>query len=175
MRRLFIVRKDLNMSSGKVSAQIAHCAELYWLNLIKENLGKKENNYNSTLILENEIVEEYIVNAIVKTVLQAKNLNHLLKAKTIAEELGLKEYRDFGFVNDKCLTELKPENENGTTTTCFWTKPLPDEIAHMISKKYHLYIDKKIKIPSHAADIKDLRYSAGWNGCIEKVKELNNI
>ena len=62
-----------------------------------------------------------------------------MKAKTIAEELGLVENMDFGFINDCCLTELTPENEDGTCTVGIWFKPLDDEIAHKISKKYQLY------------------------------------
>ena len=38
------------------------------------------------------------------------------------------------------LTELTPENEDGTTLVGIWFKPLEDEIAHKISKKYHLYM-----------------------------------
>lgn len=140
MRRIFIVRKDLNMSTGKISAQLSHCAELYWLHKIQNELFKGEDKYYADLIFDINEVEKYINGSIVKTVCQAKNLRHLLKAKTLAEELGLKEGYDFGFINDKCLTELEPENEDGTTTTAFWTKPLEDEIAHKISKKYHLYI-----------------------------------
>lgn len=29
MRRLFIMRKDLHMSTGKLLAQVMHCAEAY--------------------------------------------------------------------------------------------------------------------------------------------------
>lgn len=142
MRRLFIVRKDLHMSAGKLAAQVGHCSELYWLHAIDNSLSFQNQKYESNeLDFDKDIVEEYIRGSIVKTVLQARNLNHLLKAKVLAEELGLKEGYDFGFVRDKCLTELTPENEDGTTTTCFWTKPLPDEIAHKISKKYHLYTE----------------------------------
>lgn len=29
MRRLFIIRKDLNLSPGKLAAMVGHCAEVY--------------------------------------------------------------------------------------------------------------------------------------------------
>ena len=35
MRRLFIIRKDLHLSAGKLAAMVGHCAEAYWTNLIK--------------------------------------------------------------------------------------------------------------------------------------------
>jgi len=31
MRRLFIIRKDLHLSAGKLGAMVAHCAEGYWI------------------------------------------------------------------------------------------------------------------------------------------------
>ncbi len=31
MRRLFIIRKDLNLSPGKLAAMVGHCAEGYWM------------------------------------------------------------------------------------------------------------------------------------------------
>ena len=76
-----------------------------------------------------------------KTICQARNKKHLLKSKEIAKELGLIEGVDFGEIDDKCLTELTPENEDGTILVGIWFKPLPDEVAHKISKKYHLYTD----------------------------------
>ena len=142
MRRVFIVRKDLHMTHGKLAAQIGHCCEIYWLRKIQNSLQKQEHLYHTEIDLPVDETEGYILNRIVKTVCQCKNLNQLLKAKAICEELGLKEGEDFGLVNDACFTELTPENPDGTCTTCLWTKPLEDNIAHKLSRKYHLYEDK---------------------------------
>lgn len=38
MRRLFIIRKDLHLTAGKLGAMVAHCAEGYWLRLIERNI-----------------------------------------------------------------------------------------------------------------------------------------
>ena len=148
-RRIFIIRKDLCLSSGKLAAMVGHCAEAYWTRLIKNNINAITNidengfteNYVSYFSLDNDIYEQYINGSFVKTICQAKNKNQLIKAKTLANELGLEEGKDFGEINDRCLTELVPENEDGTTLVGIWFKPLPDEVAHKISKKYHLYMD----------------------------------
>lgn len=156
MRRLCIMRKDLNMSAGKLSAMVGHAFEIYWLHKMKEkayplmkimrdtscelnDTALEITSYSVCLQLEKDIYEEYINGAITKTVCAAKNKNNLLKAKTLAEDLGLVEGKDFGFIRDLCLTELEPEDEDGRTTVGIWFKPLPDDMAHKISKKYQLY------------------------------------
>lgn len=141
MRRLFIMRKDLNMSPGKLAAQVGHCCEAYWTNLIRSSINANKNEVSTeiSISLTNDIIDGYINNRFVKTICEARNLNQLLKAKTKALELGLIEGEDFGLINDACFTELTPENEDGTCTTGIWFKPLPDDIAHQISKKYQLY------------------------------------
>lgn len=140
-RRLFIMRKDLKMSPGKLAAQVSHCAEAYWTNLLKAASGCRYcGEYLCRIAVNQEVFNEYICGSFVKTICEAKNKNHLLKAKTTAEELGLVEGVDFGLICDNCLTELEPEEENGTTLTSIWFAPLPDEIAHTISKKFHLYM-----------------------------------
>lgn len=143
-RRLFIMRKDLNMSPGKLSAQVAHCAEVYWTHLMRANVEfiegvNCEDCYYSKVIIPIDVFSQYINGSFVKTICAARNKNHLMKAKAMAEEIGLQEGIDFGLIWDNCYTELTPEEENGTTLTGIWFKPLPDEIAHSISKKYHLY------------------------------------
>lgn len=146
MRRLFIIRKDLHLSAGKMSAMVAHCAEAYWTNIIrKAKKEKQENTYSFNIEINADIMENYVLDRFVKTICEAKNLNQLLKAKKYAEDLGLIEGTDFGFINDMCLTELMPENEDGTCTVGIWFGPLKDEISHEISRHYQLYKDKDAK------------------------------
>lgn len=143
-RRLFIMRKDLHMGGGKLAAQVGHCCEAYWTNLLRNSPTSKHPEKDLIYIdvlLDKNIMDEYVNGIFTKTICSAKNLNDLLKAKTKAIELGLVEGKDFGLINDCCLTDLEPENEDGTTTTGIWFKPLPDDVAHSISKKYQLYRD----------------------------------
>lgn len=44
MRRLFIIRKDLRLKPGKLSAMTAHCAEAYWTNAMKAS-GVVDNEF----------------------------------------------------------------------------------------------------------------------------------
>lgn len=46
MRRLFIIRKDLHLTGGKLAAMIGHCAERYWMNLLK-NSHRIDNEYHT--------------------------------------------------------------------------------------------------------------------------------
>lgn len=140
-RRLFIIRKDLNMSPGKLAAQVAHCAEAYWTRELIRNakLIEDHSECKVDMLIEKDIFDNYLNGIFTKTICEAKNKNHLLKAKNVALDLELKENIDFGLIYDACLTELEPEEEDGTTLTGIWFKPLPDDIAHLISKKYQLY------------------------------------
>lgn len=148
-RRLFIMRKDLKMSAGKLAAQVGHCAEAYWTKIILSKIDnaypvqdiKKEitNIAIPELSINKDIVERYLKGRFIKTICEARNKTHLLKAKNIAEDLGLIRGIDFDLIYDACYTELVPEEEDGTTLTGIWFRPLPDEVAHKISKKYQLY------------------------------------
>ena len=100
-------------------------------------------HYAATLTFDPDVYENWINDIFTKTVCEAKNRNHLLKVVDKAEELGLEERKDFFLIKDNCLTELEPEeiDENGVgrTLTCIGFRPLPDDVAHEISKKYQLY------------------------------------
>lgn len=146
-RRLFIMRKDLKMSPGKLAAQVAHCAEAYWTNLIRKFAQPGEcSDYKVEFFcpqdMGTEIFDQYVNESFVKTICEARNKNHLLKARAMAGNWGLVEGKDFGLIYDNCYTELTPEEDDGTTLTGIWFRPLPDEIAHNISKKYHKQFQK---------------------------------
>ena len=147
MRRLFIIRKDLHLKAGKLAAMIGHCAEAYWTNKLKHayNVNNTASKQSVTITLDSSEMNDYVLGIFTKTICEAKNLNQLMKVVDIATELGLVENEDYGFIDDCCLTDLTPEftDENGVgrCRIGIWFKPLPDEIAHKLSKKYQLYKD----------------------------------
>ena len=140
MRQLIIARKDLPMSAGKLAAQVSH-ASMAWLSNLIRTASRVENGngYRVTIDIDADIYDGWLNGIFTKTVCEARNKSHLLKAITLAEELGLHEGMDFFLIHDACLTELEPEDEDGTTLTCIGFKPLPDDVAHAISRKYQLF------------------------------------
>ena len=139
-RQVILIRKDLNMGTGKACAQSSHASMEFLIRWIKSN-ADLDGHIDGWI--DQGIFDNWINDIFTKTICEAKNKNHLMKAVAIAENLGLKEGEDFFLIKDCCLTELEPEeiDENGVgrTLTCIGFRPLPDEITHQISKKYQLY------------------------------------
>lgn len=139
-KQIIIARKDLNLSSGKLAAQVSHASMAFLSNFIKENA---DIDGHIDAWIDKDILHNWINGSFTKVVLRAKNKNQLLKAKTIAEEIGMVEGRDFFLIKDNCYTELEPEefDENGVgrTLTCIGFKPMDEEIINKISRKYQLY------------------------------------
>lgn len=197
-KQLIIARKDLNMSSGKLAAQVSHGSMAFLTSMIKANTQKLMENqhpawryygeerkpqfykrqdlntwsqeardrgedyfyarpvnpalpyaemelceptyiYRAQFDIDNDLYEQWINGSFTKIVCEARNRNQLLKAVTIAEELGLQEGKDFFLIKDNCLTELQPEETDGCTLTCIGFAPLPEDVVSKISKKYQLY------------------------------------
>lgn len=199
-KQIIIARKDLNMSPGKLAAQVSHSSEAFLVEMIKNNVikvinerrgrawqdsarteqqyyrrvdlsefaqkardqdkrlffyrpvnesdpyGRLEwcdkptiNHYEAKLSIDKDLYEQWISGEYKKCVLQAKNKNQLLKAKTIAEELGMVEGKDLWLIYDNCHTELEPE-EDGRTLTCIGFRPMEGKTIDQIGRKYHLYV-----------------------------------
>lgn len=137
------------MSPGKLAAQVSHASMAFLSRKIRTGFRSimmdrdMKHYYRLTFEMPSDIYEEWFEGIFTKTICEAKNRNQLLKAVDIAKELGLKEGDDFFLIKDNCLTELEPEEIGedgvGRTLTCIGFRPLPDDIAHVISKKYQLY------------------------------------
>lgn len=151
MRQLIIARKDLQMTHGKLAAQVSH-ASMAFLAAKLRNTSDRENvtddsghttGYRISVEIDAETWDNWIMGIFTKTVCEARNKNQLMKAVETAKSLGLEEGMDYFLIKDNCLTELEPEevDENGVgrTLTCIGFRPLPDDTAHQISRKYQLY------------------------------------
>ena len=133
------------MSAGKLAAQCCHASMAFITDPMRNGncqwVGTGGITYKADI--DTDVYKEWICGIFTKTICEAKNRNQLMKAVTMANELGLIEGKDFFLIKDSCLTELEPEeiDENGVgrTLTCIGFRPLPDDIAHLISKKYQLY------------------------------------
>lgn len=197
-KQIIIARKDLNMSPGKLAAQVSHASMAFFTWVIRNNVkkiinekvgrayeygdkpqrylhpdlndfaeiarnnGKRTfyykpknsevpygkqvmcdnytiNRYHTEFDIDKDLYEQWINGEFTKCVLQAKNKNQLLKAKTIAEELGMIEGKDFWLICDNCHTELEPE-EDGRTLTVIGFRPMDSQLIDQIGRKYHLYM-----------------------------------
>lgn len=156
-KQIIICRKDLGMTVGKISAQVSHGSMAFLTNQMRTHCEvpdkcdfmpngeqyKNSNYVKCSIFLEEDCFNEWINGIFTKAVLAARNKNHLLKAKKLAEEMGMKEGEDFFLIKDCCLTELEPEeyDENGVgrTLTVIGFRPMDSEIIDKIGRKYQLY------------------------------------
>lgn len=142
-KQLIIARRDLNMSPGKLAAQVSHASiaflleKLYWggKEIVEERDGLM---YHIGISLDRDLFHNWIAEAETKVVCRAKNKNDLLKAVKIAEELGWEENKDYWLIYDACRTELEREGPEGTLT-CIGFRPMEAEEIDKIGKKYQLY------------------------------------
>ena len=146
-KQIIIVRKDLQMSIGKICSQVSHASMAFLTNTIRNEWSKNityfkgneyKTYYSAELTFDKDLFEQWIDGEFTKCVLKAKNKSQLLKAKTLAEEMGMTENEDFFCIYDNCHTELTPE-DNGRTLTCIGFKPMDSEVIDKIGKKYQLY------------------------------------
>ena len=148
MKQLIIARKDLNMSPGKLAAQVSHASMAFLTWPLRKEYPNMPffgslNRYYYEQEIDKDIMEQWICGSFTKIICEAKNKYQLEKVITFARELDLEEGKDFFLIKDNCYTELTSEetDENGIgrTLTCIGFKPLPDNICYQLSKRYQLY------------------------------------
>lgn len=148
-KQIIILRKKYDngheISFGKACAMVAHGSLAYFTTMIRNNNFQMSvpQDYMTNFTIDKDLYEQWIEGAFTKCVLEAKNKNQLLKAKTMAEEMGMVEGEDFFLIKDNCNTELEPEEIDedgvGRTLTCIGFKPMDAKIIDKIGKKFQLY------------------------------------
>ncbi len=143
-KQIIIVRRDLDLSPGKLSGQVSHASMAFLTNMLKEHVLPAAGKYKvESFTIEKGLYENWINDIFTKVVLKAKNKNQLMKAVKMAEDLGMEEGKDFFLIKDCCLTELTPEevDENGVgkTLTCIGFRPMEETVIDQIGRKYQLY------------------------------------
>ena len=99
-KQVIIVRDDLKLTKGKMSAQVAHASTEALLKSHKDDISKWRGQ------------------GMKKVVLNVANLEELLRYKRLAEDAGLV----VGLITDAGRTHLEPG-----TTTCLGIGPDKDE------------------------------------------------
>lgn len=122
-KQLIIARRDLNMSPGKLAAQVSSA---FLIEMIRDSWPEKvQDFYQVNYRLDKDVYDNWINDGVTKVV----NRGRLEKAIEKAKELGMIEGVD------ACRTELTPESPQGTLT-CVGFRPME---AEKIGKDFHLY------------------------------------
>ena len=132
IKQIFVVRKDLNMSPGKLAAQVAHASSTIVLDMVDLaciNCITKESS-DKVKVSKKTIIEEWLKTGATKIVLSVKSEEELLKfhAKALTNNLPCH------IVLDEGRTEFTEP-----TFTVLGIGPVNAEIIDPITKKLRLY------------------------------------
>lgn len=112
-----VVRQDLEMSPGKMSAQSSHAACA--ISLAHRGLARHIQCSENLKAYEGAFLD-WCESSFAKVVLRAKGINPLKKICLQLEEEGV----PYAPIFDACRTELTPEEEGGGVFTCIGVTPL---------------------------------------------------
>lgn len=123
-----VVRQDLEMSPGKMSAQAAHASSS--ISLAHRGLARHIQQAENLKQHEGAFLD-WCERSFAKVVLRAKGAGPLKKICRQLEEAGV----PYAPIIDACRTELTPEEEGGGVFTCIGVTPLyRDEIPKCLKQ-----------------------------------------
>ena len=124
-----IVRQDLQMSPGKMSAQCSHASSGIALAFYSES-KRRIVNYEK-LNSYRDAMHCWQTRSFGKVVLRVKSRDQLLKICQSLDKEGI----PYCPIFDACRTELEPEEPNGSVFTCIGLSPIfRDEVPKFIKK-----------------------------------------
>jgi len=128
MKQVIVVRKDLEMSPGKMGIQMAHAA-VKSFKLHMKNQGKLHGGMDCINYVENTDLVEWNMTGEAKIGVWCKNINQFEKILVDARDAGI----NVAMIIDEGRTELKPN-----TITCMALGPAEDKLMNSITGKLQL-------------------------------------
>lgn len=114
-----VVRRDLNMSRGKMAAQVAHASLGSVLPHVVGRDNTQVSNYEGFAEFGQDI-DAWLDHAAAKVVLAADSRKALERVARRLDAASI----PYELVHDSCRTELHPETADGTTATCLGICPI---------------------------------------------------
>ena len=143
-KQVIVVNKGLNMSPGKLAAQVAHASEAFLLKQFLIGTGDKHSKYDMlTKQLTGYVLQvpvdidtfEWITYSYTKVVLEVNSEAELEKVVNKAIKAGMKEDIDYFKIIDNGYTEFN----NHKTWTCIGFKPMKSEDIDKVTKRLRLF------------------------------------
>ena len=80
-KQLIIARRDLNMSPGKLAAQVSHASSAFLIEMIRDSWPEKAQGfYQVNYRLDKDVYDNWINDGVTKVVCGARNRGKLEKA-----------------------------------------------------------------------------------------------
>ena len=137
-KQYIVINKSLNMSKGKLAAQVSHASLAYFLQTIRKNVISRDGETVKVLAsFPADLYDGWIDGVFTKVCLEAKNEAQMEKTVQKLEAAGFVEGEDFFKIIDAGTTEF-----NGQPTwTCIGTRPLDgtDERVKGVFKRLQLF------------------------------------
>jgi len=113
-KQVIIVRRDVNMGTGKIAAQVAHAAVM---------------GAEKVKVSRREWFSSWFAAGQAKVVVKVKSIEELIKVRNLAEDLHLPVVQ----VQDSGLTQIPPG-----TITCIGIGPAPSELVDKVTVQLKL-------------------------------------
>ena len=113
-KQVIIVRRDVNMGTGKIAAQVAHAAVM---------------GAEKVKVSRREWFNSWFTAGQAKVVVKVKSVEELIKVRNLAEDLRLPVVQ----VQDSGLTQIPPG-----TITCIGIGPAPSKLVDKVTHELKL-------------------------------------
>jgi len=130
VKQVIVVRKDLNMSTGKIAAQVAHAAIKVFLDRTVTWRPNAMPMGNYMIIEMTKEMKQWATESFIKVVVSCDSEKEIYELSKKADEAGI----PYAIIVDNGFTEF----QGNRTTTCIAIGPDDSEKIDKLTKEYKL-------------------------------------